>query len=84
MQYKGLSKDEEEIYNWRFRDLDMMADKYVNVGERSPYNVFRRVFRIFTNTWEHIMLIVIRVPVGKFECSTTRMEIGSLLETANF
>ena len=59
MQYKGLSKDEKEIYDWKFQDMDMKADKYVNVGKRSPYNVFRRVFRIFTNTWEHIMLIVI-------------------------
>ena len=28
-------------------------------GNRTPYNVFRRVFRMFTNTWEVLMLIVI-------------------------
>ena len=65
LQYKGLSKDEKEIYDWRFQDFNMMADKYVNVGGRAPYNVFRRVFRIFTNTWEHIMLIVISSTSGK-------------------
>ena len=59
MQYKGLSKDEEDKYNWEFRDMVVSANKYDNVGKRSPYNVFRRVFRIFTNTWERIMLIVI-------------------------
>ena len=30
-----------------------------NVTNRAPYNVFRRVFRMFTNTWELIMFIVI-------------------------
>ena len=51
-----------------------MADKYVNVGGRAPYNVFRRAFRIFTNTWEHIMLIVISSTSGKICASFTPPE----------
>ena len=59
LQYKGLSKDEKSKYNWEFRDMVVKDKKYENVGKRSPYNVFRRVFRIFTYTWDHVVLILI-------------------------
>ena len=59
LRYKGRSKDEKEIYDWKFMDFNMNADNYGNVDKRAPYNIFRRAFRIFTNTWDYIMLIVI-------------------------
>ena len=74
LQYKGLSKDEREIYDWEFQDFNMMADKYENVGKRAPYNIFRRAFRIFTNTWEHIMLIVVSSTSGQICASITPPE----------
>ena len=46
-------------YEWSFRDTDVNTKEPVDVHERSPYNVFRRVFRMFTSTWEELMLIVI-------------------------
>ena len=65
LQYKGFSKDEKEIYDWRFQDVDLRAQKHVNIGKVAPFNILRRIFRIFTNTWEHIMLIVISNTSGE-------------------
>ena len=46
-------------YKWNLRDYNLRKKAIVEVVNRSPYNVFRRVFRIFKNTWERLMLIVI-------------------------
>ena len=60
--YHGLWCEEtqsgEENYTWSFRDTDVNAKSSRGVYGRSPFNVFRRVFRMFSNTWERLMLIV--------------------------
>ena len=48
-----------ENYDWDFQDIDVSNNESIPANGRSPYNVFRRVFRMFTNTWERIMLVVI-------------------------
>ena len=59
LRYKDYNKDGGVKYNWSFRDKNLSDDTISDAHERSPYNVFRRVFRIFKNTWERIILIVI-------------------------
>ena len=88
LRYKGLSNDEKEKYDWKFMDFNMNANKYVKVDERAPYNVFRRAFRIFTNTWDYIMLIVIStsgqisvlVPDWKLDPSLRQQTSGRFIE----
>ena len=53
--------------------MDMCGRKIIKMlVKRSPYNVFRRVFRIFTNTWDHIMLIVISSTSGQI-CASVKL-----------
>ena len=46
-------------FGWSFQDKDLKEDTFMEILGRSPYTVFRRTFRIFTFTWEMLMLIVI-------------------------
>ena len=40
-------------YRWKMRDIDLSGNKSdENEVTRAPYNVFRRIFRMYTNTWE--------------------------------
>ena len=88
LQYKGLSKDEKEIYDWKFMDFNLNNNEYRNVDKRAPYNVFRRAFRIFTNTWDYIMLIVIStsgqisvlLPDWKLDPSLRQQTSGRFIE----
>ena len=61
-EYHGLwceeTKRGNKDYAWSFRDTDVKAKTSYDVYDRSPFNVFRRVFRMFSNTWERLMLIV--------------------------
>ena len=60
--YHGLwceeTKRGKKNYSWHLRDTDVNAKTSRKVHERSPFNIFRRVFRMFSNTWERLMLIV--------------------------
>jgi hypothetical protein len=40
-------------------DYDVEANVDLTIYNRGPYNVFRRIFRMFEYTWERLMLIVI-------------------------
>ena len=61
-EYHGLWCEETKRgmrnYIWCFRDTDVNTKTSDNVYRRSPFNVFRRVFRMFSNTWGRLMLIV--------------------------
>jgi hypothetical protein len=57
---KGLHyRKSGKKYGWNFMDWDIEEDKRVDVENRAPYNIFRRVFRMFEYTWVRLMLIVI-------------------------
>jgi hypothetical protein len=48
-------------YSWNFYDWDLDKGKRVRVHNFAPYNVFRRIFRMFDCTWERLMLIIISI-----------------------
>jgi hypothetical protein len=51
-------------YEWKMRDISLdNCSEPIFDTRQSPYNVFQRVFRIFSNVWERLMLIT----VGKCE-----------------
>jgi hypothetical protein len=51
-------------YRWMMRDIGPNeCSSQFSDTEQSPYNIFQRVFRIFSNPWERLMLIT----VGKCE-----------------
>jgi hypothetical protein len=57
---KGLKYNRNgDEYDWGFFDMDVNNRTFVPIDNRGPYNIFRRVFRMFTNTWERLFLIVI-------------------------
>ena len=58
--YKSL-RTPKPPYEWKMRDInlgDVLESEEVTIT-RAPYNVFRRVYRIFTNNWKKMMLITI-------------------------
>ena len=55
-EYQVLKKH----YNWSFRDARVRCGSAHDVfSERTPFNIFQRVFRMFSNTWERLILIVV-------------------------
>ena len=58
LRYKNSDKGEEQ-YFWMFQDWDIKDKTFGTISERSPYNVFRRTFRMFRLPWEILMLIII-------------------------
>ena len=48
-------------YVWNLRDIDVNNPKLKTPPQvkRAPYNIFRRVFRMYTNAWDQIILITI-------------------------
>ena len=71
-------------------DKDLKKNAISYVSELSPYNVFRRVFRIFKNTWERIFLIVIgtsgeiSVPLPEWKSDSSRRPETSSRFIENF
>ena len=57
LRFRNLQSKSQD-YNWTFQDQDINDEVHTLVN-RAPYNVFRRAFRIFTNPWENLMLIII-------------------------
>ena len=61
-EYHGLwykkTKNGKENYAWCFRDTVVKAKTPSEAYRLSPFNVFCRIFRMFSNTWERLMLIV--------------------------
>ena len=57
---KNISEGKKGKYEWNLRDIDLRVgeDEEMKVV-RSPYNIFRRVFRMYFYTWEEILLITI-------------------------
>jgi hypothetical protein len=45
-------------YDWNFRDV-IIDSKVRYLRRRAPSNVFRRAFRIYTNLWKRLMLLII-------------------------
>ena len=81
-------KSTKQDFNWNFRDYcDKELCSYLS---HSPYNVFRRVFRIYTNGWEEIILIIIStsgqisVLLPDLEDDPSRRPEGSHLYMENF
>jgi hypothetical protein len=75
---KGLhckrQRGAEKNYNWSFQDWDFgkgRSQKFLNLA---PYNVFRRIFRMFKYTWERLMLIVISTS-GQITMSLPELEL---------
>ena len=90
LRYKNQTKDGGVKYNWIFRDIDFKKNLISYVSELAPYNVFRRVFRIFKNTWERIILIVIgtsgevSVPLPEWKLDSSRRPETSSRFIENF
>ena len=90
-------KKDDGNYKWKLRDFNLAKGEPFTALNRSPYNVFRRTFRIFTNTWERLMLIVISTsgqisillpelkmdPSRRPETSNKFIENFSLVQTYN-
>ena len=55
---KEESKIKKRKYEWTLRDIDVKRSILVNVTS-DPHNIFRRIFRIYKNTWERLILITI-------------------------
>ena len=78
LRYKNQTKDGGVKYNWIFWDKNLRKNATSYVSDVSPYNVFRRVFRIFKNTWERIILIVIgasgeiSIPLPEWKSDSSR------------
>jgi hypothetical protein len=58
LHYKG-PEEAEELYSWIFQDYNPEKKKHLTVYNSAPYNVFRRIFRMFIFTWERLMLVVV-------------------------
>jgi hypothetical protein len=54
------SETSQVPFSWILRDIDFGRHSLEeNIHDQSPYNVFRRVFRIFSGPWERLMLILV-------------------------
>ena len=58
LKFKRPEEMEKNIIG-NFLILNVNTGTSIPVSNRGPYNVFRRVFRMFKNTWERLFLIVI-------------------------
>ena len=50
-------KSRKQDFGWKFRNI--FEKELLFLYDRSPYNPFRRAFRIYTNAWEQIILIIV-------------------------
>ena len=84
LKYKGMNQN----YKWDLQDI--FENDHRDLPDRTPYNVFRRVFRIYTNAWEHIILILvstcgqINVLIPELEDDNSRRPEGSHKYMENF
>jgi hypothetical protein len=89
LRFKDPVKDDEK-YFWSFTDYNVKSKQFQVILERSPYNVFRRTFRMFTVPWEFLMLIIIStsgqisVLLPELDMDPSRREATSLKFIPNF
>ena len=87
-QEAGPNTDKKR-YEWQLRDMNWKTRKQF-ASYSAPYNIFRRVFRMYTNAWEQMILIVIstcgqiRVLLPELEHDPSRRASGSNQPMSNF
>ena len=90
LRRKKLEDGREEEFDWKLKDIEVQKKVEREVTGRSPYNVFRRAFRMFTNSWERIMLIIvstsgqISVLLPELDLDTSRRPQTSSMFMENF
>ena len=74
-------------YEWQVRNINWKTRKQYDTC-LTPYNIFRRVFRMYSHTWERILLVVIstqiRVLIPELKSDPSRRSMGSNQLMDNF
>ena len=90
---KDISEAKRRKYEWKLRDINLRIiekEKEAMKVTRSPYNIFRRVFRMYFYTWEELLFIAIStcgqisVLLPELKEDPSRRQMGSVKFMDNF